>query len=256
TTTTDSSGQYHFDVVAGDYRVRVVTDTVNSNRTGSNGSELAVQTYRTDGTSGSAVAVTNHVGGERPEEADAVANSGADSFADLANASGYEIQSVSSISVSSASISGLDFGFNFNTIVNTNDSGQGSLRQFILNSNLLANTNLEIENQTAGKDVSIFMISDGQAHAGLNTSYANLLTGTVGVDARAVVSLITSLPNISAPDTVIDGSTQTTFVGNSNPGTLGLGGAASATVGVGADGLAGTGDELTITAFARPELEI
>ena len=38
---------------------------------------------------------------------------------------------------SSGDVTGVDFGFNFDVVVNTNDAGQGTLRQFILNSNLL-----------------------------------------------------------------------------------------------------------------------
>ncbi|MCA9062978.1 MAG: right-handed parallel beta-helix repeat-containing protein, partial [Planctomycetaceae bacterium] len=220
---------------------------------------VGVQTFRTTASSGSAVAVTDHVGGETPNEIDAAANSGAQTFATLDNAVGYDIQSVTAVSVSSANISGLDFGFNFDTIVNVNDSGQGSLRQFVTNSNALANTNLHQSGQTAGKEVTIFMIADGQAHAGLNTGYANQLTGTVGVDARAVFHLLSALPVITGAngaDTVIDGLTQTTFVGNTNVGTIGANAGSSMTVGVGVDGIAGTGDETVLAAFARPEIEI
>lgn len=46
-------------------------------------------------------------------------------------------QSLVSVDTSGGSVSGVDFGFNFDVVVNTNDGGQGSLRQFILNSNLL-----------------------------------------------------------------------------------------------------------------------
>ena len=42
------------------------------------------------------------------------------------------------VDASGGDVSGVDFGFNFDVVVNTNDSGQGSLRQFIINSNLLA----------------------------------------------------------------------------------------------------------------------
>ena len=46
-------------------------------------------------------------------------------------------QSIVTVDASSGNVTGVDFGFNFDVIVNTNDAGQGSLRQFILNSNLL-----------------------------------------------------------------------------------------------------------------------
>ena len=46
--------------------------------------------------------------------------------------------------------SGLDFGFNFDTVVNTNNAGQGSLRQFITNSNALGNSGLAQVGQRPG----------------------------------------------------------------------------------------------------------
>ena len=80
---------------------------------------------------------------------------------------GGTAQSITNVAVGTPGVSGVDFGFNFDTIVNANDSGQGSLRQFVLNSNALGNAGLAIVGQPAGRDVSVFMISDGLAHAGL-----------------------------------------------------------------------------------------
>ena len=136
-------------------------------------------------------------------------------------------------------VTGVDFGFNFNTIVNVNDSGQGSLRQFVLNSNALGNTGLAIQGQPAGRDVSVFMISDGQAHAGLRAGIANLLSGA-GV---AVITPVTALPAIADAYTSVDGTTQTANVGDTNAVVLGTGGT------VGVDGLA-------LNTVAGPEVEI
>jgi parallel beta-helix repeat protein len=257
-TTTTADGSYSFDVMSGtNYSVRVVNNTVSSVR-GAGG--LGVQTFRTDVNDGSSASqVTDHVGGDTPNEIDAAANSGAQTLTALDTQAGLDVQSVASITAISGNVTNVDFGFNFDTIINTNDAGQGSLRQFILNSNALANTNLAQSGQTTGKEVSIFMIADGQAHAGLNTGYANLLTGTIGTDARAVITLASALPTITganSANTVIDATTQTTNVGNSNAGTVGVGGASSMTVGVGVDGIAGTGDEQVLSAFARPEVEV
>ena len=44
----------------------------------------------------------------------------------------------------------LDFGYNFDVVVNTNNEGQGSLRQFIINSNELNNVNLDQEDDPLG----------------------------------------------------------------------------------------------------------
>lgn len=255
-TVTDINGVYAFAVVDGTYTVRIVNSTVLSNRAGATSALIGVQTFRTDAASGAAIGVTDHVGGQRPEEIDALANNGSQTFSVLNNAAGRELQSVTTVLVSAVDVSGIDFGFNFDTIVNTNDSGQGSLRQFILNSNALGNTALAQAGQAAGDEVSLFMIADGQTHAGLNAGYNNLLTGTLGVDARAIITLASALPTVTAANTVLDASTQTLLVGNSNPGSVGAGGAASMTVGVGVDGIAGTADDQILNAFDRPEVEI
>ena len=63
-----NDGTYLFTgLAAGNYYVRVVNSTVKSTRTGSNGTERGVQTYRTDGTTD----VTNEIGGRAPNLADA-----------------------------------------------------------------------------------------------------------------------------------------------------------------------------------------
>ncbi|MFZ1387791.1 MAG: CshA/CshB family fibrillar adhesin-related protein [Thiolinea sp.] len=157
TATTAADGSYNFNAAAaGTYYVRVVSDTVNSTRTGSTGAELAVQTYRTDATT----AVTNEIGGRTPSLADSTVNSGTDTLntSTFKLASGAHVQSLQAVTLSSGGASGINFGFNFDTIVNTNDSGQGSLRQFILNSNLLQNTGLAQSGLTAGYETSIFQI--------------------------------------------------------------------------------------------------
>jgi hypothetical protein len=122
-----------------------------------------------------------------------------------------------------------------------NSAGQGSLRQFILNSNALGNATppLAIVGQPAGRDVSIFMISDGLAHAGLRTGITNLLSAA-GV---AVITPAPALPAITDAATSVDGTTQTANVGNTNTVVLGTGGT------VGVDGLA-------LSQVAGPEVEI
>jgi hypothetical protein len=141
--TTAGGGAYSFAVAPATYTVRVVNTTVTSSRPGSDGTEIAVQTYRADGLSESAGTGAKKVGGERPSDEDAAANSGAQTLASL---QGTDLdtdgvtewtQSIVSVDASSGGVTGVDFGFNFDTIVNSNDAGQGSLRQFILNSNLL-----------------------------------------------------------------------------------------------------------------------
>src|SRR5262249_17671981 len=106
------------------------------------------------------------------------------------------------------------------------------------NANTLGNAGLAIVGQTAGVDVSIFMVSDGAAHGGLRAGIANLLTSGV-----ALITVATALPDLNAASTTIDGSTQTSNVGNTNAATFGTGG----TVGV---------DAIALNTVAAPEVEI
>ena len=102
------------------------------------------------------------------------------------------------------------------TVTNTNNSGSGSLRTAISNANSNGGT----------ADTIAFNIPAGS------------LTGGV-----AVITITSSLPALTAPNTTIDGTTQTSNVGDTNPGVLGAGG----TVGV---------DGLTLSQVNKPEIEI
>lgn len=172
-----NNGTYKFDsLVQGDYYVRVVSSTVDSTRAGSTGAELGVMTYRSDG----ATATSNEVGGRNPALEDGAANTGSQildpTTSKLANI--VPVQNLQKITVSGA-MTGADFGFNFDTIVNTNDSGQGSLRQFILNANLLAaESSLAQVGLTAGLENSIFMIPGAGPHIITPASALPTLTGT------------------------------------------------------------------------------
>jgi trimeric autotransporter adhesin len=242
-----SSGAYSFtSLSAANYRVRVVNNSTNrvaSTRTGDGSTVFGVQTYRTNGTSGSIVDVTDEVGGKTPS-----ATADAASVTTAGTAFPTTALNYADIKVGTGALSGVDFGFNFDTIVNTNDTGLGSLRQFVTNSNVLQNNLLAQVNQTALTEVSIFMIPGASsltvgtptttAVPGIRAGVSNQLTNGV-----AVITLASALPTISDSNTVIDGATQTTNVGNTNAGTLGTGG----TVGT---------DAIALPLFNRPEIEI
>jgi trimeric autotransporter adhesin len=231
-TATDNNGNYSFPVTSGTYRVRVVNSTVRSERTGyTYTTHLPVQTYRND-PDATTPAITNEVGGRNPAGIDSGTQSMGASFPSIA-------QSWTDLVVGTANISGVDFGYNFDTIVNTNDSGQGSLRQFIINSNALTNTGLAQVGQTAGNETSIFTISDGAIHNGLAAGLTNQLSSY----GAAVITLTSTLPTITDSNTIIDGATQTANIGDTNAGTLGTGN----TVGT---------DAIPLALFKRPEVEI
>ncbi len=224
-TTTAADGAYIFaDQTSGNYRVRVVnnaTHRVPSSRAGDAAGVFGIQTYRTDASSGTATAVTNEIGGRDPTAA---------ADADTATAVGAPFPSGAlnwaPVTVNGANVASVDFGFNFDTIVNTNDAGLGSLRQFIINANALANTGLAQAGLTAGRETSIFMIPSGA------------LTGGV-----AQIHPTTALPAITGADTALDGTTQTSNIGNTNAGQLGSGG----TVGV---------DAVALAQVNRPEVQL
>jgi len=233
TTTTDGLGAYTFTDTGGAFprnrRVRVVNSTVTSSRSGAVAGLRSVQTFRTDASTGTAAAVTDRVGGENPTLVDPAA-------ATIANA-----QSVTTVALAAdaTAVTGVDFGFNFDTIVNTNNAGQGSLRQFLTNANTLTpNGALAQVGQVPGQEVSIFMISDGAAHPGLRAGTPNQLTA-----GRAVITLASDLPGLTDANTSLDGSTQTTNVGNTNAGTLGTGGTVGTLL-------------FPLPLFDRPEVEI
>lgn len=233
--TTGTDGKYVIGGMAnGTYRARVVNATVKSTRGGgaSCAACLPIQTFRRFYNAGGFVNVPNEVGGANPAGQDPGNNT-------LTGA-----QSVSSVLVLSNGIVGIDFGYNFNTIVNTNQIGQGSLNQFIVNANNLDETGLDITansifDPAAGEDTSIFMIPPtGDALGRLaSATYASGYFDIFITDAQ-------QLATMTASNTVVDGRTQTAYSGNTNAGTLGAGGTA-----VGVSGSA-------LFNFNRPEIQV
>ena len=254
-----SSGNNNFQV-----RVRVVNGTVRSSRTGGSTCTtcVPVQTYRTEGSGNTVVAVTNRVGGENPALSDAIVNISSAGYNTLTVAGARLPQSITSVTPASngATVTGIDFGFNFDTVVNTRDAAsctaasssypcQGSLRQFVINSNALGGEgflsqsgNGQIDGSTTGLpsgfESSIFMIPDGSANPGHHAGYASQLTSGV-----AVIGLAGAMTGISGSSTRLDATTQTANVGNDNAGTLGTGGV------VGVDGI-------SLPLFQRPEVQL
>ena len=248
-TLTSASGVYSFTGLAtGNYTVRAVSSTVTSSRTGAVATLLPVQTFRTNGLSASVgIADSARVGGEAPQLADA---DNASTTLTALTTPTTTPQSITPVVIGTANITGIDFGFNFDTIVSTRDTGQGSLRQFIINSNALGGEgSLTQSGLTAGAETSVFMIPNGQANPGHNTSYINQLTTAGANGGAAVITLSTALPVITGVSTRLDATTQSAYVratpggGETNPGIVGTGG----TVGVGT---------IALPPFNRPEIVI
>ncbi|WP_249356250.1 Calx-beta domain-containing protein [Maribacter sp. ACAM166] len=233
---TDVNGDYSFGGMQdGDYLIKVVNSTVSSTRGGGLNCNdcFPVQTFRSFGDATAITEVTTEVGGADPSATLDAA------LGILTNA-----QSVSSASVASNGVTGVDFGFNFNTIVNTNKNGQGSLEQFILNSNNLDETGLDVEanslfDPVAGEDISIFMIPPTSDTFG-RTADANFANGYFDI----LMSIGNPLSIIIGDKTIIDGRTQTAYSGDTNTGVLGSGGS---TVGV---------SNIMLPNYNRPEIQV
>ena len=233
TAVSDAVGDYAFGGMAdGTYSIRVVNGSVKSSRcTSFLCDSYPVQTFRAAYNGTSLAEVVNEVGGANlAATADAIAGT-------ITNA-----QSISQVVIASAGVGNIDFGFNFNTIVNTNASGQGSLDRFIINSNNLDETGLDIEansifDPAPGEDTSIFMIpptADPQgrtADANFNGTYFD-------------IALTNSLTTITSNNTHIDGRTQTAYATDTNTGTIGAGGT---TVGTSA---------IVLPNYDRPEIQV
>ncbi|HEV2105623.1 MAG TPA: SdrD B-like domain-containing protein, partial [Candidatus Eisenbacteria bacterium] len=243
-TLTGATGAYAFDGWSpGGYQVRVVNAGVASSRPGGGAAGLVpVQTFRTDasvagaGGSGTATPVPDHVGGESPWKQDAPANLANANLAALNTATTFP-QSVAVVALGTNAVPGVDFGFNFDTIVNVNDAGQGSLRQFLLNANALGNAGLAQQGLAPGAETSVFMVSGGVARAGLRAGLPGLL-----VNGVARIRVQSPLPALTDPGTRVDGGTQTANVGDTNPVLLGAGSA-----GV---------DALPLASVPGPEVEV
>jgi hypothetical protein len=252
TTTTSATGAYTLTSTGGNSAVpvyvRVVNGTVRSSRT--NGAActtcVPVQTFRTTATTGAAVDVTNRVGGEVPGSSDAVINSGSATFTSLTVGS----QTPQSFTqATGVSISGIDFGFNFDTVVNIRDATscgatnssfpcQGSLRQFIINSNALGGEGALVQAGSGQIDGSTSFLPSGYESSIFMIPAAALTAGGV-----AVIPLAGALTTVSGTNTRLDATTQTVNIGNTNAGTVGTGG----TVGV---------DAVALPLFQQPEVQL
>jgi hypothetical protein len=114
---------------------------------------------------------------------------------------------------------------------------QGSLRQFIINSNAL------------GGEAGLAQSGSGHPRwlhlepaAGLRIQHLHDPSGALTANV-AVIALNDVLPAVSGTNTRLDATTQTVNIGNTNAGTLGTGG----TVGV---------DGVSLPTFPRPEVQL
>ncbi|WP_400193014.1 Ig-like domain-containing protein [Hymenobacter sp. B81] len=264
--TTGPNGEYSFPSTVAlpntGYIVRVVSGTgtgLRSVRTPGATGVFAVPTYV-----GAGPTASERVGGQDPTRIDAGNNTGSQAISSL-TAGGATAQVQFALTTGGAgTTSTADFGFSYDVVANSNETGQGSLRQFLTNAGALANTNLDQRpfnnNGTplgrdfaSGEETSIFMVPDGSQRPGLRSGLTNQLRNAAGAlaatgDRRVLITLASALPQMAAAGTVVDGTTQSTLF-NSNPGQLGSGGIGPGSVRVGTSGR-------VLALVERPEVEI
>lgn len=191
TTTTDALGQYLFVNLSstGTYVLRIVSASLGDADTpptnGFNGgfsNAVAEQTYEHNGVFGNGSA--GALGGNNP------------AISDFSTAAGAGVGDTNvPLTFSGADLAGVDVGFAYNLIVNTLDSGQGSLRQFISNANAVA-----------GANTSQFNIPTSDPN--FNTIVAGAFT----------VQPLSALPSLADSATALDGVTQEINQGDQRAG--------------------------------------
>jgi hypothetical protein len=128
---------------------------------------------------------------------------------------------ITALTIDNDSVENIDFGFSFNVVTNNEDTGQGSLRQFIKNANEISGENrMKFRPSVAQNESSWWSIK-----------------------------LQNPLPKITDNGTIIDGST----LHDENRGSLDFSGKS---VGLGDDAKEDSGDEFKLPPFDKPELEI
>ena len=233
-TTTDGSGNFSFWVVDGTYKVRVRSATLGDANTAPKGSFNAACGI-TDPASGPACVVAAQTWGNGAAAYGGQSETGDDT---ATNDNAGPGNTWVSVVVNTADVSDVNFGFAYNLIVNTNNAGQGSLRQFIDNANAIGNP----AGITSNNSEFRIPLTDPNYNAGLGAH---------------TITLASALPTISDAQTIVDGQSQTDNIGSTNAAdfTHPFYGAAKS-VGTGVDGIAGTGDEFTLPAYPNPEIEI
>ncbi|MDH3704976.1 MAG: right-handed parallel beta-helix repeat-containing protein [Acidimicrobiia bacterium] len=204
-TVTATDGSYALPALdPGVYTIRVVNRTVTSSRTGSDGSEVPVQTFRVDGPSEAIGTGAARVGGDEPQSIDAPANDTTQSLSDLQAPAGVFTQTIVDVDATGTDVTGVDFGYSFGTVVNTNNGGQGSLRRMITNANLLGDdAGLAQDGHPAGLETAIFEIPTS------DTGYGTSPVGFTMEPATPLPALVTTM--------ALDASTQAQFATENRP---------------------------------------
>jgi hypothetical protein len=179
-----------------------------------------VVTFETDVTNGGTpVAVTDHVGGFWPKGTDAAAAASGAEFDTSTGQfykglSGYaQAFAVVKTNGSGGSVTGVDFGFNFDTVTSANDTGAGSLRQVLTNANTLGgDSSLAQTGRTVSVENVVFMIPNGTTGSGGTAKVTGGLRSNIDYTSSGAVTLTppTPLPLLTSA-VVLDAQVQPGF---------------------------------------------
>jgi hypothetical protein len=181
----------------------VVSSSVSSSRTGWVNTLVPTVTFREDGSGSAAIDDTNFVGGAHPLKGDA--GNASTTLAALSTTTA-EAQAITPVQLA-GNITGLDFGFSFNVVHNTQDSGSGSLRQAMTNANTLGgDASLAMAGRSAAVEHLVFMLPNGSSAAGLRSGFNAFTTPGAGANV-ATIAPLSPLPAVTN-SLVMDAQTQ------------------------------------------------
>ncbi len=219
-TSTDTSGNYSFlTPTCKSCAVRVVTSSVTSGRAGATSALRPVLTAVVAQAGLGTSLRTDMIGGTNPADGDGGVGSTGTTFkvssGAFTGATTGTAQAFTTVDDTIADASGFDFGFNFDTVTNTNDAGPGSLRQVIANANTLGgDASLVVNGRAAAVEHVVFMIPNATGGSGGSLSLTGGLrpsldafTTPAGSIEAATIPLMSSSLAITAP-LVVDAQTQ------------------------------------------------
>jgi hypothetical protein len=173
---TDVDGAYQLFVEEGNYSIVVDSKSLSSSE-----NVWMEQTYAPKG----GLCSDGNGSTKVPLELAGVCYGGKRGNYDDDNSSLEDAEHVAHISVSNEAIEDMDFGFSSNVVVNTEDSGQGSLRQFIKNANEIDGANvMKFTPAVAKNEVSWWSITLDSPLPAL-TDAGTIIDGATGNDENS-----------------------------------------------------------------------
>ncbi len=219
-TSTDASGNYSFlTPKCTSCAVRVVTSSVTSGRSGATSGLRGVLTSVMAQAGAGTILRSDMVGGTNPADTDggigAIGTAFSVSSGTFSAGTKGTAHAFTTVDDTIAIGSGFDFGFNFDTVTNTDDTGSGSLRQVITNANTLGgDASLALSGRVAGVEHVVFMLPNASTGSGGSLKLSGGLrpsldafTTPAGSAKAATIPLASASLTVASP-LVVDAQTQ------------------------------------------------